>query len=103
MYRYINKCKKKCVLLSVNFVIQVDELQRFISYISEDKERVERDLEKKMIQIKELEIYYQVQFDFFQKELENIQEEMIVKKQLVSVVNELFIIKVSVFIEKLIY
>lgn len=100
---YINKCKKKCVLLSVNFVIQVDELQRFISYISEDKERVERDLEKKMIQIKELEIYYQVQFDFFQKELENIQEEMIVKKQLVSVVNELFIIKVSVFIEKLIY
>lgn len=100
---YINKCKKKCVLLSVNFVIQVDELQRFISYISEDKERVERDLEKKMIQIKELEIYYQVQFDFFQKELENIQEEMIVKKQLVSVVNELFIIKVSVFIEKLVY
>ncbi|XP_034299480.2 coiled-coil domain-containing protein 18 isoform X1 [Magallana gigas] len=75
--------------------ILVDELQRSISHISEDKERVERDLEKKMIQIKELEIHYQAQFDLLQKELENIQEEMIAKKQLASVANESLIIKDS--------
>lgn len=81
-------------------MIQVDELQRSISHISEDKERVERDLEKKMIQIKELEIHYQAQFDLLQKELENIQEEMIAKKELASVANESLIIKVSVPTEK---
>lgn len=74
----------------------MDELQRSISHISEDKERVERDLEKKMIQIKELEIHYQAQFDLLQKELENIQEEMIAKKELASVANESLILKVSV-------
>lgn len=77
-------------------MFQVDELQRSISHISEDKERVERDLEKKMIQIKELEIHYQAQFDLLQKELENIQEEMIAKKELASVANESLILKVSV-------
>lgn len=87
---------KKCELFNVNSVFQVDELQRSISHISEDKERVERDLEKKMIQIKELEIHYQAQFDLLQKELENIQEEMIAKKELASVANESLILKVSV-------
>ncbi|XP_048774009.2 coiled-coil domain-containing protein 18-like isoform X2 [Ostrea edulis] len=75
--------------------VLVDELQRSISHLSEDKEKIERELEKKMIQIKELEIHYQAQFDILQKELENIQDEMIAKKELASVANESLIIKDS--------
>ena len=56
---------------------------------------MERELEKKMIQIKELEVHYQAQFDLLQKELENIQGEMIAKKELASVANESLILKVG--------
>lgn len=73
----------------------MDELQRSISHLSEDKEKMERELEKKMIQIRELEVHYQAQFDLLQKELENIQGEMIAKKELASVANESLILKVG--------
>ncbi|XP_078326319.1 uncharacterized protein LOC111125234 isoform X2 [Crassostrea virginica] len=75
--------------------VLVDELQRSISHLSEDKEKMERELEKKMIQIRELEVHYQAQFDLLQKELENIQGEMIAKKELASVANESLILKDS--------